>query len=104
LLQPKFFDHKKAESMNFYEILNVKSNATQQEIEKAYLLGKATYQRDSLATSGLIDDNEREQMVARIEAAFLTLSSPIKRKAYDSHELHHKNSFMELASFCRWSC
>ena len=99
LLKAKFDGHKKIESMNYYEILNIRPNATQKEIEKAYLLRKATYQRDSLATSGLIDDNEREQMLTRIEEAFLTLSSSIKRRAYDSHKLHYKDISVKLASF-----
>lgn len=90
---------KKIESMNYYEILNVKPNATQQEIEKAYLLGKTTYHRDSIAAYSLIDDNEKQYMLNKIKEAFLTLSNPMKRETYDSHKLHHKDSYMELASF-----
>lgn len=90
---------KKIGSMNYYEILNVKPNATQQEIEKAYLLGIATYHRDSIAAYSLIDDNEKQYMLNKIKEAFVTLGNPMKRETYDSHELHHKNFSMELASF-----
>ena len=90
---------KDKESMNYYEILNVKPNATQQEIERAYLLGKATYQRDSIATYSLIDDSERQYMLNRIEEAFLILSNPMKRETYDSHELQDMHYSKEMASF-----
>lgn len=74
---------KKIEDMNFYEILNVNPKASQRDIEKAYLLGKAAYERNSLAYYSLLNENERENILSRIEHAFKTLGDPDRRKAYD---------------------
>lgn len=74
---------KRIEDMNFYEILNVNPNASQRDIERAYLLGKAAYEQNSLAHYSLLSDEERERILGRIEHAFNILGDPDRRRAYD---------------------
>lgn len=90
---------KKIEEMDYYELLNIATTATQQEIERAYLLGKSTYRRDSLAYYSLIPEEERQFILGRIEEAFQTLGNPDKRKAYDSNELQGKSVIEPQVSF-----
>jgi DnaJ-class molecular chaperone len=93
---------KKLKDMNHYEILNIKRSASQQEIQKAYIVAKAAYQKDSLAHYNLVAEDERKEMATRIERAYLTLSHPKKRKKYDLMTFHYKNANKE-ASFYRQS-
>ena len=71
---------KKLEEMDYYEILNIKKSASQQEIHRAYVVAKAAYQKNSLAHYNLVSEDERKEMTAQIERAYLTLSHPKKRK------------------------
>jgi len=74
---------KKIENMDYYEILNLSKNASQEDIEKAYYLGKTTYNQDSLAHYGLLSQNERWYMLRKIEEAYQYLNNPEKRRLYD---------------------
>lgn len=93
---------KKIEEMNHYEILNINRSASQQEIQKAYIIAKAAYQKDSLAHYNLVSESERKEMMIQIERAYLVLSHPKKRKKYDLRTFHYKNENKE-ASFYRQS-
>lgn len=75
---------KKISAMDHYEILNLEMTASQKDIENAYILAIATFHKDSLASYGLISENERSAMLEKIEEAFATLSDAEKRKIYDS--------------------
>ncbi len=75
---------KKIEDMDFYEILNLGIDATQIEIENAYLLAMATYHGEAMASYGVLSARERGLILGRIEDAFQTLADPRKRKAYDA--------------------
>jgi len=90
---------KKTEEMNFYEILNVPPSASQQDIEQAYSVGKHAFEEDSLAHYGLVDKEERESTLSRIEEAFKTLSNPRKRRRYDVRILKIKSEADEDAYF-----
>ena len=61
--------------MNYYELLNVTRNASLQEIERAYELCKITYQTDSIAYYSLLSEEDRKQVLNRIEQAFETLKN-----------------------------
>lgn len=74
---------KKVEEMNYYEILNLKKNASSQDVERAYHLGKATYSRDSLAHYSLLSDRERWYILRKIEEAYQNLNDAEKRKLYN---------------------
>jgi DnaJ-class molecular chaperone len=90
---------KKTEEMNFYEILNVPASASQQSIEQAYTVGKNAFEEDSLAHYGLVDQEERERTLRRIEEAFKTLSNTRKRRRYDVKILRIKSEADEDAYF-----
>lgn len=90
---------KRIEEMNYYEILQVESTASQQEIEKAYQSQKASYHGSSLAHYGMIDEEERMAALKKIEEAFQTLGSPRKRKSYDFQILKYKTESSESAYF-----
>jgi len=89
----------KVEDMDHYEILSVSRTASFREIEKAYLIGKAAYSKDSLAHYTLLKDEERQQMLDRIEAAFMILGDEEKRQAYDENTLDKRDRYIEKAQF-----
>lgn len=71
------------ESQSYYEILDVKPDASQNEIRQAYFRAKAAYGKDSAALYSLFDDHESRLVIETIEQAYLVLSNPDKRKEYD---------------------
>ncbi len=89
----------KVEDMDHYEILNVGRTASFREIEKAFLIGKSAYSKDSLAHYALLKDEERQQMLDRIEAAFMILGDEEKRQAYDENTVDNRNFYREKAKF-----
>ncbi len=89
----------KIEDMDHYEILNVSRTASFREIEKAFLIGKSAYSKDSLAHYTLLKDEERQQMLDRIEAAFMILGDEEKRQAYDENTLDKRYRYKEKAQF-----
>ena len=90
---------KKIEDMNHYEVLNINKSASQQEIEKAYIASKAAFQRNALAHYNLVPENERKEMVTRVEKAYLVLSHPKKRRRYDLKTFNYKADNKEPAFF-----
>ncbi len=74
---------KKIEEMDYYELLNLERNASQEEIERAYLLGIAAHRPDSLASYGLVPGEDRGLILKKIEEAYQTLRFEDKRKEYD---------------------
>ncbi len=89
----------KIEDMDHYDILDVSRSVSFKEIEKAYLIGKAAYSKDSLAHYTLLKDEERQQMLDRVEAAFVILGDEEKRQAYDENTLDNRNVYREKAKF-----
>lgn len=67
----------------YYEILDVKPEASPAEIRQAYLRTKNTYNKDSVALYTMVTPEEREEILRQIEEAYETLSNPEKRKEYD---------------------
>jgi DnaJ-class molecular chaperone len=74
---------KRLENLNFYEILEVSSKASQGEIREAYERAKRTYNRDSVAVYSLLDGNEIEEMLWLIEKAYETIGNEKRREEYD---------------------
>lgn len=68
---------------SLYDILDIKPDASPQEVREAYLRTKAAYGKDSVALYTLISTSEREDMLGRIEEAYDVLSSADRRKEYD---------------------
>ena len=73
------------ESTSLYDILDIKPDASPQEIREAYLRTKAAYGKDSVALYTLITADERERMLAQIQEAYEILSNSDKRRDYDRH-------------------
>lgn len=90
---------KKTKDMNYYEILNVGLSASQQQIDKAYRIGKFSYSHESMALYGLADEEERQAMKEKIEEAYKTLGNIRKRKKYDISILKKKTGDCENAYF-----
>jgi len=74
----------KNKAVNFYELLEVRPDASSMDIINAYRQAKLTYKPESLAAYSLFDEDELETIRAGIEQAYLALSSPEKRRAYDT--------------------
>jgi hypothetical protein len=68
---------------NYYELLDVSPDASQQEIRAAYMRAKACFQKDSLATYSLMDPTEAQEMIRKIDFAYHVLSHPEKKRTYD---------------------
>lgn len=71
------------EGQNYYQILQVSPNATQNHIKQAYRYALNLYEEDSLATLSLFSDDQRAELLRDIETAFLTLIDDEKRAVYN---------------------
>jgi curved DNA-binding protein CbpA len=92
---------KKIEDMDFYELLNLRVDASPKEVEKAYLLAVATYHEEALASYGVLSAEERQLILDRIEKAFETLADRETRKAYDAGIFSDRPEFGQKAYFRR---
>jgi len=68
---------------NYYEILEIRPDASAQDIRNAYLRLKASYRKDNPALYSVLDPGETEDMISKIEEAFQILSDPDARREYD---------------------
>ena len=69
---------------NFYQVLEIQSEATLQDVDRAYRIARATYQPASTATYSLFSDDENAEILQRIEEAYAVLSDPRMRREYDA--------------------
>ena len=70
-------------SKNYYEILEVPTTASSEEIYKGYVRAKNAYSQDSLALYSLMTKEECDQIIELIEEAYTIISDPQKRRQYD---------------------
>lgn len=68
---------------NYYEILEVESTATLQEIRNAYSRSKNAYSGDSAALYSLMSQDECSKILDQIEDAYSILGTTEKRREYD---------------------
>jgi curved DNA-binding protein CbpA len=73
------------EPTNYYDVLDIRPNASPSEVREAYYRAKSAYNKDSVAIYSLIDPSEREDILSRIEVAYEILSSEEKRRSYDEN-------------------
>jgi DnaJ-class molecular chaperone len=92
---------KRIEDWNCYELLNVERTASKEEIWEGYQRALSAYDTNSLATYSLVTDEERRQILERIQEAYQTLRDPEKRKAYDLALLKHSFYYSPKAAFRR---
>lgn len=74
--------YKKASKKDYYKILGVSKEATEQEIKKAYRALALKYHPDK-NTGSEEEKKEAEKKFKEISEAYATLSDPEKRKRYD---------------------
>ncbi len=74
---------KPLEHKNYYEVLEVPTDASADEIKRAYHNALATYDDDSLVTYSLFSDEQRAEILRMIECAFNTLIDAEKRSQYN---------------------
>ena len=71
-------------NQNYYELLEVEPNASQEEITQAYQAAQEAFNPDSVATYSLFDrEEDRELLLSRIREAYRTLSNGRTRREYD---------------------
>jgi curved DNA-binding protein CbpA len=68
---------------NYYEVLEIRPDASAQEVRNAYLRLKASYRKDNPALYSVLDPSETDDMITKIEDAFHVLSDPDARREYD---------------------
>lgn len=68
---------------NYYEVLDVATNAAPIEIERAYQRTKALYSSDNAESRATFSPDELRELQKMVEEAYLTLSDPMRRKDYD---------------------
>lgn len=71
------------ENRNYYDVLEVTPEASQDDIYRGYVRAKNAYSQDSLALYSLMTKEECQQILDLIEEAYSVLSEPSKRKQYD---------------------
>ncbi len=72
-----------AERKNYYEALEIETNATPNQIEIAYIRARNAYSGDSVALYSLMTKNECDAVLSLIEEAYSVLGFPEKRREYD---------------------
>ena len=87
------------EKKNYYEVLEVSSEATLQEIHNAYLRSKNAYSGDSAALYSLMSQEECQKILDQIEDAYSILGVAEKRREYDQarglNQKHTQEGFTE---------
>ncbi len=71
------------EGKNYYEILEVSPNCSQEDIYQGYTRSKNAYSGDSLALYSLLSNDECSQVLNLIEEAYSVLGDPRKRQEYN---------------------
>lgn len=72
-----------AEKKNYYEALEIETNANPQQIENAYIRARNAYSGDSVALYSLMTKDECDSILGQIEEAYSVLGFPEKRREYD---------------------
>lgn len=73
----------KFEELTYYELLEIPINASAFEIRQAYKEALSIYGPESPISYSFFVEEERKQILNRIEDAFATLMDEDKRRAYD---------------------
>jgi DnaJ-class molecular chaperone len=70
--------------LNYYEMLDIKPDAAFFEIRHAYNAALQIYQADSLVSYSFFSQEERKEILALLEKAYLTLINEAQRQNYDN--------------------
>lgn len=74
---------RKFEDLNHYEIFEIPVNASNFEIRQAYREALSIYGADSAISYSFFTEEEREDILGRVEEAFSTLIDENRREQYD---------------------
>lgn len=77
---------------NYYEILDLKESASQQEIYDAYIKAKMTYSVENKSLYSVFSNDEAVALRRMIEEAYEVLSNNTYRNIYEKRVLAAKNS------------
>jgi curved DNA-binding protein CbpA len=88
----------RAADQNYYDILEVSSQAPHHEIVKAYHRAKATYSLDSPALYSMFTREEADELRLLIEEAYQVLGNEAKRRQYDE-KINSTEAEPELPDF-----
>lgn len=83
---------------NYYEILDLNENATQQEIFAAYERAKKTYSAENKALASVFSAEEAEQLRHLVEEAYEVLRNEDYRNVYERRILANTYSQDELTA------
>lgn len=72
-------------SSNYYDVLDLKPDASPQEVREAYIRTKSAYNKDCVAIYTLVSPEESAHILRAIEEAYFVLSNPQKRREYDRY-------------------
>ncbi len=72
------------DQLNYYEMLDIKPDASALEIRSAYNAALQMYQSDSLVSYSFFSREERNKILALLEKAYLTLINEAQRTIYDN--------------------
>lgn len=75
---------KKIEDLNYYELLEINTDASSQDIHRAYERMRKIYEPNSIALYSLFSAEETTSINQRIEEAYRTLVYEETRKRYDA--------------------
>ncbi len=81
---------------NYYEILELGSNAAQHEVTTAYERARATYSGDNPAIYTIFSENEARELLTLIEEAYAVLGNKTLRSIYDQRLLSGKGQMNDL--------
>ena len=68
---------------NFYELLEVESTASFEEVQQAYEKKLEEVHEESLASYSLCPVDENEELLKKLSEAFMQLANPEARKTHD---------------------
>lgn len=71
------------EDKNYYEILELSTDASPEDVYNGYLRAKNAYSQDSLALYSIMSEDDCKKIQNLIEEAYSILSEPEKRRKYD---------------------
>ena len=73
---------KKVGDLNFFELLGISVNASDEQVERAYLKLTSMYSDGSITVYGALTQNDRIWILNQIRLAYETLISPDNRNEY----------------------
>ena len=79
-----------SDKKNYYEVLEIPTNANLEEIYEGHIRIKNAYSSDTLAAYSLMDKSDCKRILEDIEEAYMVLSDENKKKQYD--KIHNINN------------